>query len=239
MATATAAATAKTVTFNLPESDTASPRAGVSLPKTPHPKKLQEHGASPGAVVQSPHPETVRPQSVPARLSPRAQDDTLRPLSRPSSEQNDLSLDIHVKQRTKPAQSSRLRQGREEHAGKAHSHRRAKPSDAARVINSVRERTNSASRENMRLLKYNVAKLREHHLKVEEEIKHLTRGKSTLELAVQDIRRAISVNQQSVSMQQKKTHLQTVSSTAQSCAYTCIHACKLIDMLCIQTLHIN
>jgi hypothetical protein len=64
----------------------------------------------------------------------------------------------------------------------------------------------------MRLLKYNVAKLREHHLKVEEEIKHLTRGKSTLELAVQDIRRAISVNQQSVSMQQKKTHLQTDST---------------------------
>ena len=228
MATATVAATGKTVTFNLPESDTVSPRAGVSLPKTPHPKKFQEPGASPGDVMQPPLVETVRPQSVPERrLSPRAGDDAPRPLSRPSSEQNGVSLDM--KQRTKPAHSYRSRQRREDHVGKTH--KRVKPSDAARVITTVRERTNSASREDMRLLKYNVAKLREHHLKVEEEIKHLTRGKSTLELAVQDIRKAISVNQQSVSMQQKKTHLETVSYIIHACLYMyLVPMCSLCNL---------
>lgn len=57
----------------------------------------------------------------------------------------------------------------------------------------------------MRSLKHDVSQLREHLLKVEEEIKNLNRGRNTLEIAVQDIRKALSVNQQSISTQQKKS----------------------------------
>ena len=78
-------------------------------------------------------------------------------------------------------------------------------SQAAHVAAQLRERGNRASHEHMRSLKYEVAKLREHLLKVEEEIKHLNRGRHTLEIAIQDVRRALSVNQQSLSTQQKKS----------------------------------
>lgn len=201
MATSTVAAAAKTVTFKLPEKE---PRTAVSLPKTPHPKKLQETAVtvhSPAAVSHG----LDRPQSEPPRrLSPGPQDNELRPHSRPSSEQNDISLEL--KQKMKPAQNSRTRQ-----CQGVKTHRRPKPTDTAQAINAVRERTNSATRDNIRLMKYNVAKLREHLLKVEEEIKKMMRGKNTLEFAVQDIRRSISVNQQSVSTQQKKTRAEMVN----------------------------
>ena len=84
--------------------------------------------------------------------------------------------------------------------------------EAAQVASKLREKTNSRSHDYTRSLKYDAAKLREHLLKVEEEIKHLNRGKHTLEIAVQDTRRALSVNQQSLSTQQKKSRADGVST---------------------------
>lgn len=81
----------------------------------------------------------------------------------------------------------------------------------SQLASQVRERVNSSSHDRIRSLKYEVAKLREHLLKVEEEVKHLNRGRRTLELAVEDIRRAISVNQQSHSSQLKRTRGSGVS----------------------------
>ena len=75
----------------------------------------------------------------------------------------------------------------------------------------MRERSSISCHSHVRLVKYEVAKLREHLLKVEEEIKHLNRGRHTLELAIQDVRKALSVNQQSLSTQKKKSRGDQVS----------------------------
>lgn len=82
---------------------------------------------------------------------------------------------------------------------------RMSPSQVTQVANQVRERANASCHEHIRSLKYEVAKLREHLLRLEEEIKHLNRGRHTLEIAIQDMRKALSVNQQSLSTQQKKS----------------------------------
>lgn len=82
---------------------------------------------------------------------------------------------------------------------------RMSPSQVTQVANQVRERANASCHEHIRSLKYEVAKLREHLLRMEEEIKHLNRGRHTLEIAIQDMRKALSVNQQSLSTQQKKS----------------------------------
>ena len=78
-------------------------------------------------------------------------------------------------------------------------------SQVAQVAYQIRDSVNSASHEQRRALKYDAARLREHLLKVEEEIKNLNRGRGTLELAIQDVRKSLSVNQQSISTQQKKS----------------------------------
>ena len=78
-------------------------------------------------------------------------------------------------------------------------------SEAARISQQVRDKSRAVAHEHVRAVKYDVAKLREHLLRVEEQVKVLSRGKRTLELAVQDVRKDLSTNQQSVGMQQKKT----------------------------------
>ena len=88
---------------------------------------------------------------------------------------------------------------------------RISPSHAIQVGSQVRERSSISCHSHVRLVKYEVAKLREHLLKVEEEIKHLNRGRHTLELAIQDVRKALSVNQQSLSTQKKKSRGDHVS----------------------------
>ena len=210
-----AATITKTVTFRLPEGAaekvSGSREDGVdALPKTPHPRLLQspppQQTASP-----EPHTSTSRPQTVPCGLVRRdaAQESAeARPHSRPSSDQSTFSPhDKHKKTIISQTSTSRRRQFTDDAARP----RLGKPSDVdAAVVNAARERTNSASRENTRSLKYGVARLRESLLGVEEEVKRMTRGRRALELAVQDVRRAISVNQQSVSVQQKKTRAQTV-----------------------------
>lgn len=69
----------------------------------------------------------------------------------------------------------------------------------------VREQTNVLSLEHVRWIKYDVAKLREHLVKVEEEVKLANRGKIVLDARIFDLRKSLSVNQQSVNAQQKKS----------------------------------
>ena len=82
---------------------------------------------------------------------------------------------------------------------------RTSPSHVTQVASQVRERTNTSCHEHIRSLKYEVAKLREQLLRLEEEIKHLNRVRHTLEITIQDTRKALSVNQQSLSTQQKRS----------------------------------
>lgn len=197
-------ATAKNVTFKLPESAEQKATTSVTLPKTPYPKKLQDS--------EQPKPSTAPPgsrsgDSVARKPSPRPSEREHRPHSRPSSEHEAMSR--ISRQTGSLSAGGRVPSSLLEQQVKAQ--RRPLPSDTTKIANAVRERTNSACRDDIRQLKYNVAKLREHLLKVEEEVKQMSRGKNTLEVAVQDIRRAISTNQQSVSTQQKKSRSDTVS----------------------------
>lgn len=193
---------AKSVTFKLPDGATERSREGgaATLPKTSHPKLLHSPPSEPHSSPES----SCRPLTSQQALRDSREGDT-RPQSRPSSEQSTFVLDDRQK-KTPPHTSTRRRQFSTDDGR----NRLGKPSDLAAAVHAARERTNSASRDNIRSLKYGVARLRESLLRVEEEVKRMTRGRRTLELAVQDVRRAISVNQQSVSVQQKKTRAQTV-----------------------------
>ena len=194
------AAAGRTVKFTLPEGSEERYRESENAqsPNTLHPKR-------PGT--------PPKPRTQPSSLSSpsltggeRQREEQPRPQSRPSSQQTCTSReDSRTPQRHTP---STTREHSREHS--ASRQRRRKQSNAAREVHAVRERTNSASREQVRSLKYSVARLRESLLKVEEEVKMMARGRRTLEMAVQDVRRAISVNQQSVSMQQKKTRAEMV-----------------------------
>ena len=197
-----ATASTKTVTFRLPDGATEKGREGgdITLPKTPHPKILQSR------------PElSTRPQTVPSPVRQEAtRESETRPQSRPSSEQSSFPLnDRHKKTTPQTTTTTRRRQFLAASTDDGRPRLR-EPSELSAAVNAARERTNSASRENTRVLKYGVARLRESLLGVEEEVKRMTRGRRTLELTVQDVRRSISVNQQSLSVQQKKARAQTV-----------------------------
>lgn len=75
-----------------------------------------------------------------------------------------------------------------------------------RVAHQLRDQNNSASLDHVRWMKCDVAKMREHLIKIEEEIKLGNRTKSLLDTKVLDLRKCLSVNQQSISSQQKKSY---------------------------------
>ena len=70
----------------------------------------------------------------------------------------------------------------------------------------IRDETNVACLDYARWMKHDMAKLREHVIKIEEEIRLGNKAKTTLDTKIFDLRKCLSVNQQSVSAQQKKTH---------------------------------
>ncbi|CAI7993699.1 hypothetical protein GBAR_LOCUS1304 [Geodia barretti] len=195
-----ATASTKTVTFRLPDGATEKGREGgdITLPKTPHPKILQSR------------PELSQTVPSPVRQYATRESET-RPQSRPSSEQSSFPLNDRHKKTTPQTTTTRRRQFLAASTDDGRPRLR-EPPELSAAVNAARERTNSASRENTRVLKYGVARLRESLLGVEEEVKRMTRGRRTLELAVQDVRRSISVNQQSLSVQQKKARAQTDST---------------------------
>ncbi len=78
------------------------------------------------------------------------------------------------------------------------------PVNAYTIAEKMRQQSNNIVHEHVRNVKYDLASLHEHLLKLEDEIKLANKGKIALEIAIQDIRRGISVNQQTISAQQKK-----------------------------------
>lgn len=73
------------------------------------------------------------------------------------------------------------------------------------VAEKLRQDTNNDCFHHIRSVKYHVAVLHKHLLKIEEEIKMMSKGRRMLEIAIQDSRKSLSVNQQSLSTQQKRT----------------------------------
>ena len=76
--------------------------------------------------------------------------------------------------------------------------------NAHTIAEKMRQQSNNSVHEHVRNVKYELASLHEHLLKLEDEIKLANKGKNAIEKAIQDIRRGISVNQQSISALQKK-----------------------------------
>lgn len=85
--------------------------------------------------------------------------------------------------------------------------RRLTPSgQITKMVYQIREQTNVSCLDYARWMKHDVAKLREHLVKMEDEIKLASKAKTTLDARVFDVRKCLSVNQQSISAQQKKSH---------------------------------
>ena len=91
------------------------------------------------------------------------------------------------------------------------SKKRSSAVKASVVAEKLRMQTNGDSLNHIRTIKYQVATLHKHLLKVEDEIKLMNKGRRTLEYAVQDARKSLSVSQQSLSAQQKKARVGQVS----------------------------
>lgn len=190
----------KTVTFKLPSDDGSGSRTStpdrvlsphlVTAPDTRTQPTVKSPPPSVGTIVKA---KAVHPRKLEQSFY-KGHGSEERPKSRPGSDLRDVLL----KQKQRSPVPTRERSPLFERQTMS-------PSEVARVASKLRETTNSKSHDDARSLKFEAAKLREHLLKVEEEIKHLTRGKHTLEIAIQDTRRALSVNQQSLSTQQKKT----------------------------------
>lgn len=75
-----------------------------------------------------------------------------------------------------------------------------------KIVYQIREQTNVSCLDYARWMKHDVAKLREHLVKMEDEIKLASKAKTTLDARIFDLRKCLSVNQQSISAQQKKSH---------------------------------
>ena len=75
-----------------------------------------------------------------------------------------------------------------------------------KLVQQIQEQTNVSSLNYVRWMKCDATKLREHLVKIEDEIKLANKAKAVLDGHVLDMRKSLSVNQQSISAQQKKTH---------------------------------
>lgn len=89
------------------------------------------------------------------------------------------------------------------------------------LAHELRQSTNTSSHDHVRRIKYQVARLREQLLRVEEEVRHSSKGRHMLELAIHDIRKALSVSQQSHSTQQKKMRGTEVCYVQATLEYQC------------------
>ena len=78
------------------------------------------------------------------------------------------------------------------------------PVNACTIAEKMRQQNNHQIHEHVQNVKCELASLHEQLLKLEDEIKLANKGKNALEVAIQDIRKGISINQQSISAQQKK-----------------------------------
>lgn len=224
----------KSVTFCIPASDAPHhlPRSSFVPPKSTWPVRASlapttsspAHSSSSGtaaAITASPQARTTSvsvlpskgtyPQTVVVSLSPVLSPSPQAPLSPSQSMQGSSLIRASI-----PSSG-----GEGDYTSAAHStdsscpgsKSRVEPmannifnlSKVSKVTEQMRKQTNSASHDLVRTAKYEVSRMREFVLKVEEETKLTNKARHTLEMAVQDIRKSISVNQQTISSQQKKT----------------------------------
>ncbi len=213
---------AKTVSFSLPGTPLSPTRPNPMSPTNPQLAAPLTTTAScttrsPTNGTREDNPQTVHPSKVrgerqaegPSTNNDKYLQTSQRPPSRASSEMAEIS------QKSKPKSSVpsyvRLAYRNSSSASSARDrsplldHGTERIASPASVAKDLRHKSNSISHKYTRSAKYDVSQMREHLLKVEEEIKNLNRGKSTLELSVQDVRKALSINQQSISTQQKKS----------------------------------
>lgn len=94
--------------------------------------------------------------------------------------------------------------------GRKFSHSSTTTSQVRKMVFQAREQTNVSSHDHVRWMKHDMAVLREHLVKMEEEIKLANKAKVLLDTKIFDLRKCLSVNQQSVSSQQKKSHRQVL-----------------------------
>ena len=97
----------------------------------------------------------------------------------------------HFEKKSQPAPAEKI---------KSHS----PPVNACTIAEKMRQQFNHQIHEHVQSVNCEQATLHEHLIKLEDEIKLANKGKSALEKAINDIRKGMSVNQQSISAQQKK-----------------------------------
>ena len=218
----------KTVTFRLP-SDSPQTRSGTNTPERPRatpPPNPTPNKTHPIVVSEATHTPTSSISPQLAEIVSRAKSVHSNKLAgkwqpNPRGFEHHKQIRADVRPRTevqtvlKQEVASQVVTRDRSPLVERQTYSRIRPSHVTQIASQVRERSSISCHSHVRLLKYEVAKLREHLLKVEEEIKHLNRGRHTLELAIQDVRKALSVNQQSLSTQKKKSRGDQVSECGQ------------------------
>lgn len=105
-----------------------------------------------------------------------------------------------------------------------------------KIVYQIREQTNVSCLDYARWMKHDVAKLREHLVKMEDEIKLASKAKTTLDARIFDLRKCLSVNQQSISAQQKKSHREdTVSKKLREETHVVAKGKRKLEQHLVQT----
>ena len=185
----------------------------LDSPKTPHPNKSRTVIKKDKSVDASLDLKVGKDDKS-SQLSALAKKETLDekiPSSKTVAVSNtDLNISTESIQ-TQTSPSSRLSSGHESSRGRSpqvkrpNSGRITQSSQVNQIAGQVRDQTNASCHDYVRAMKYDVAKLREQLIRTEEELKHLSRGRSALEAGISDVRKCLSVNQKSISTQQKKS----------------------------------
>ena len=229
----------KSVTFCLPASNAPRhlPRSSFVAPKTTWPVRTQavatttnssqttNSSTTPTASQPSTtsvsvlpakgaYPQTVAVSSSPAHSpSPHTQANfSLRVRGSPSTHATTASYDGNGKGSPVLAHSVESTHLGSKPRVEPSSNHALNLSKLSKMAEQVRTQSNAASHNLVRAAKYEVSRMYEFLIKLEEEIKLTHKARHTLEMAVQDIRKSISLNQQTISSQQKKTRGNEVSS---------------------------
>lgn len=159
-----------------------------TFPKTPHPHKRPPASSEKEAIKNDNHLSIKPALTDPPKITP-----FLNPPP-PPPPPHGSKVSVH-------AETGQLQN---EHY--TSTKKKSSPTVKATVVaEKLRQQANSTCLNYIRTIKYQVAKLHEHLLKIEEEIKQANKGRRTLEIAIQEARKSLSTNQQSLSNQQKRT----------------------------------
>ena len=188
----------KSVKFSSPIQSAREPQ---TFPKTPHPAAAhRKHTTSNGnnemeiSNASLPTKPVTKTNSIASNITP-----FMHKTTTPDSSSSNTKITVHAETgqlQNEPHSSSTITPVR----------KRQSPTVKATVVaEKLRQQANSTCLNYVRSVKYQAAKLHEHLLKIEEEIKQMSKGRRTLELAIQEARKSLSINQQSLSTQQKRS----------------------------------